>query len=363
MNFSNSKQEILIVDDVQKNIQYIGSILAEKGYGLLIATDGVMALNTIEKRKPDLILLDINMPKMDGFETISKLKQSPIYSDIPVIFLTARNQMDDLVKAFELGAVDYISKPFQPAELLARVRTHLELKAKEKVLEEKSETIRELLRMLLHDISNPLTGLKGVIDICMEDPSFFEESKDLLNASLSGCFDIIRSVREMYSLEDGKKILEIKSVDLENVLKRVLLILHNVLKEKNIKVTCKLAKNSIFLADEASFSNSVFSNLLTNAIKFSNPNSEIIIESQKIDKVIIISIQDYGIGIPPRILENLFNFQAPTSRLGTMGEKGTGYGMPLVKKLIEAYGGKIAIESYEDGRGTKVFVTLKAVFE
>ncbi|MCB1192238.1 MAG: SpoIIE family protein phosphatase [Leptospiraceae bacterium] len=123
-----NQYRILIVDDTQKNIQLIGTILKEEGYTINVAQNGVQALNLISKINPDLILLDVMMPEMDGFEACQKIKENPKYKDIPIIFLTARVDTEDIVKGFEMGAADYIAKPFQAEELLARISTHLELR-------------------------------------------------------------------------------------------------------------------------------------------------------------------------------------------------------------------------------------------
>ncbi|MBT4496575.1 MAG: response regulator, partial [Gemmatimonadetes bacterium] len=146
-----SQFHILIVDDTLQNIQVLGTILREQGYQLNVAQDGVQALKQVAKLIPDLILLDIMMPKMDGFETCKRLKDHPQTRDIPIIFLTAKVETDDLIKGFELGAVDYITKPFQSAELLKRVQTHLELALLRRDLEQRvAERTEELNQANIH---------------------------------------------------------------------------------------------------------------------------------------------------------------------------------------------------------------------
>ncbi len=128
-SFENKDMRVLIVDDTMKNIQVLGTILREQEYQLNVAQNGLQALEVADRVRPDLILLDIMMPELDGFETCKALKGNPNTRDIPVIFLTAKTETEDIVQGFDLGAVDYVIKPFNPSELLSRVHTHLELKA------------------------------------------------------------------------------------------------------------------------------------------------------------------------------------------------------------------------------------------
>ncbi|MCI0441836.1 response regulator, partial [bacterium] len=134
-------ERILIVDDTPANIQTLSGILKEKGYQLSVATNGKQALQVLEKVRPDLILLDVMMPEMDGFEACRQIKKSESLSDIPIIFLTAKTDTADIVSGFEIGAVDYVAKPFNPSELLARINTHLTIDQLRRSLAEKNEEL------------------------------------------------------------------------------------------------------------------------------------------------------------------------------------------------------------------------------
>lgn len=202
------RQEILLVDDMPQNIQILGNILAAKGYEITIAMSGKEALNTLKNAKPDLILLDINMPFMDGYETFQEIKKMPSCSDIPIIFVTAKSEQSEKIKGLEMGASDYITKPFDTYELLLRVKLQLELKNQKENLEKKQHKILELLRVLLHDLSNPLSGLKSAFEIAETDPKAFIQFMPHLSSSLQSCFDIIDSVRNMRALEDGKSSIK-----------------------------------------------------------------------------------------------------------------------------------------------------------
>lgn len=353
------QQKILIVDDNPQNIKVLGSILSEYNFTIIVASNGLQTLKALEKVSPDLILLDVNMPEMDGFETCEKIKSNPRTKEIPILFLTARIDTEDIVRGFKMGAVDYITKPFNSVELIARIHTHLELKNQKKILQQKSEKIQELLRVVLHDLSNPLSGIKGVIEL---DVEFWVEMKDHLEFAVDSCFTIIDNVRKMNSLDEGKMRLALQNFNLKSSITDSLNILRQKITEKRIHVDVEIPEEFEVYGDGPIFTHSVLSNLLTNAIKFSNPESIIDIKAVKEETFIKLSIRDYGIGIPEKIQNDLFSLTKPTSRKGTAGEKGTGYGMPLVKRFIEAFGGSIQVESKEPphaNHGTNVMLYLR----
>jgi CheY-like chemotaxis protein len=163
------KSRVLVVDDISKNLQIVGTMLRNEGYQVMPATSGVQALERALGQPPHLILLDLMMPEMDGLEVCRRLKAEPLTRQIPVIFLTASNEMEHLVKGFEAGAVDYITKPFNAPELLARVRTHLELQLARERLREMNEEKNEFMGIAAHDLRNPLSAIKGFAEMIVED--------------------------------------------------------------------------------------------------------------------------------------------------------------------------------------------------
>ncbi|HMV80297.1 MAG TPA: hybrid sensor histidine kinase/response regulator [Leptospiraceae bacterium] len=362
MSSDRKNHQILIVDDNPRNIQVLGTVLSEKGYNIIIANDGIQTLKTVEKIIPDLILLDINMPTMDGFETCRKLKESELYSEIPVIFLTARTETEDIIKGFHYGAVDYITKPFNQAELLARVKTHLELRDKSEELKERNLKVQELLRVLLHDLSNPLSGIKGVIDFGQTNPEIYSSANELMKRAVNNCFSIIDNVRKMRAVDEGKMEIQLQRFPLKECIQESLLLFDKRLQEKNLEVILDVPEGLNVLADKAIFLNSVFSNILTNAVKFSFPNSKIEVSAfSETEGRTVLSVKDSGIGMPDWLLQDIFSPVKPTTRRGTSGEEGTGFGMPLVKKFIEYFQGTIEIFSSEkEPKGTEVKIYLKS---
>jgi len=154
------KSRILVVDDNVKNLQYATKVLIEAGYDVSIAQNGINAINYLQKSNhPDLILLDVMMPEMSGYEVCEKLKDSPATKDIPIIFLTAKNETDDIVKGFELGGVDYISKPFQPKEILVRIKTHIDLIRAKRELVEKNKLLDIYNKSLIDQITERTNAL------------------------------------------------------------------------------------------------------------------------------------------------------------------------------------------------------------
>ena len=183
---SESKSDrILIVDDTPRNIQVLGTILKDQGYQLNVAQNGLQALEVVTKVTPDLILLDVMMPELDGFETCKRLKADAATKDIPVIFLTAKVETDDVVNGFELGAVDYVTKPFNPTELLARVDTHLTLhhlkQRLEQLVDERTEEVQRAHRQLQVQVRE-LEARDRLVALQMKGPAYQEADEAILTS-------------------------------------------------------------------------------------------------------------------------------------------------------------------------------------
>lgn len=353
--------KILIVDDTPKNIQILGTVLRQQQYQIYVAQNGRQALEVAHKVIPDLVLLDIMMPEMDGFQACEELKKSAVTSKIPIIFLTAKAEAEDIVKGFELGAVDYILKPFNSAELLARVRTHLLLVQKNRELAQSAEEQKELLHILCHDLANPLTACSGASEILDHDN--YEALKDIIHSAAQNGLEIIKLVRQMRAVED--KPITLSPVKVSEAVYQSKLILQPKFTAKNIELVTKMNPDIRVYVEPISFINSVLNNLFTNAIKFSHPNSIILITVEPAGEQVKLMIEDHGIGMPQSLVSKLFDIKQPTSRRGTQGEDGTGFGMPLVKKFITAYGGSIQVSSVDEREdaikhGTAITLLLPA---
>lgn len=357
------KYSILIVDDVPKNIQLLAQVLDDAGYAVKAAMNGKEALAAVEKAVPDLILLDVMMPEMDGYETCNRLKEEKGLIEVPIIFLTAKNETEDVVKGFDLGAVDYVTKPFNAAELLSRVKTHVELKKARATIDQISEERKELIHVLCHDMANPIGFVLSVIDMAKEDPSFYEDMKDNIEKSMTNSLEMIGLVRNLMAIEGGKHDLDISPFELDGLISESVDILNIKLKEKNISIEREIPKGLEVRVERTSFVNSVLNNIITNAVKFSENGAKLSISAAKEGDEVRLRVRDYGIGMPESILNNLFDIKKKTSRKGTAGETGTGFGMPLMKKFVHIYGGELNVMSAEkkdsDDHGTTVELLLK----
>ncbi len=362
---TNNKATILIVEDEKLNIDILSNQLKDK-YQLIIAKNGKQALKRAENNILDLVLLDILMPEMDGFETCKALKSNKKTKNIPIIFLTAKAEAADIIKGFDLGGVDYITKPFNSAELQARITTHMELKKSREEIARKHAESNELLHILCHDLANPVGAVREIFALIKEDPSLFEKLIDVGLSGLDNSMDIIQLVLKIRALDEKENKLELTEYNLKQQVDFAHQIIINKFKEKNITLNVNVSSEVNVLVESTSFINSVINNLLTNAVKFSQPNSEIDLISKIEGEHVKLTVKDNGIGIPPRILDNIFDVTKTTSRQGTSGEQGTGFGMPLVKKFVTAYGGKIEVKSKcqkesPDDHGTEVSIYLKTV--
>ena len=360
---------VLIVDDKLENIQVLGGVLKKEGYRINVAQSGRKALDAVAAMIPDLILLDIMMPDLDGFETCRRLKTNPDTKGIPVIFLTAKTEVEDIVRGFELGAIDYVTKPFNVPELLARVNTHLELKFTKDDLENSKLALeksvyeqKKLLHVLCHDLKAPMGNILSTLEIVEEEPEFFDMMKSKLKISVLNGIKTIDLVRIMRELDDFKLLLS--SVNLNEAIHESNTMMEHLCTQKSIQLEINLKKSINVLAEKTSLTNSVLNNVFSNAIKFSESGSKIVIDADLNEKEVVISIKDRGIGMPQKMLDEIFDESKQTTRKGTDGELGTGFGLPLVKKYVTAYGGRIEVSSKEqkdhpDEHGTEFTIRLK----
>lgn len=218
---------ILVVDDTLRNIQILDAILEKEGYRINVATNGPQALEIVKRARPHLILLDVMMPEMDGFEVCRRLKADETSRDIPVIFLTARTETEDLVEGFEVGAVDYVTKPFNSTELLVRVRTHLSLyllqRALRNSLDENARMKREHEAFLRHELNNRITTILGYSHLLKEQVTHEKPQKwaSHIHSSAENMADLINTLRALQDIEAGTTTLTKREMDLTELLEKV----------------------------------------------------------------------------------------------------------------------------------------------
>ena len=339
----NKQKTILIVDDITKNIQLVAQNLKPLGYRLLFATSGKKALDILKENLVDLILLDIMMPEMNGYETCREIKKSEEYSNLPVIFLTAKNEVSDIIEGFDAGGSDYIIKPFHSQELIKRVKTHLELKIHRDELQQRQKQLQELVHILSHDLKNSLSGITMTMDLAELEKKHLDEYSDRIREMANNGISLINLARTMLLMEEKPFVL--KPTNLSDCLEQSIGILEPLIESKSIRLLISKEDDYFIQAEPTTLVNSVLNNILTNAVKFSEKESEIQLSIIRENKRIALKLRDFGIGIPEEMKENLFNIHKSVSREGTMGEKGTGFGLSLLKKFMNAYGGDVTVNS------------------
>ncbi len=345
-------RNIYIVDDIQENIQVLGKTLIKYGFNIQVATNGKQALAGIQNKKPDLILLDISMPEMDGYEVCEQLKMQEGTKHIPVIFLTAWSETEDVVRGFKVGGVDYITKPFRAEELISRINTHIELKEARDRLKEINSTKDRFFRIIGHDLKTPLSQVIQLLEMLKDDIDSLskEELKTCLSylrdSSVEG-MNLLENLLEWASAQTGSISFTPESFSIADLIKDNIGLLDQQAKMKNIKIKASDLFVDIITADR-NMINTVIRNLLSNAIKFTHSDGIIQFKTILENDKVVVSVEDNGVGMSEDACDNLFNISTCHSTNGTNDEKGTGIGLVLCKEFIERHNGLIWVESEID---------------
>ncbi len=359
------KPIILIVDDVPTNIQVLGTLLAKFNCELAVAMNGEQALDVVKKIQPDLILLDVMMPVMDGHETCRQLKSQESTRDIPVIFLSAKSETDDIVKGFKLGAVDYVTKPFIGKELIARVKTHLALKQTQKTLEDELQSKDKFFSIISHDLRGAFGIIMSFVDLIQNNRDYLsnEEIDELLSDigyTSRNTLDLLENLLQWARSQTGAIKYAPESIHLNKLMSEICEQHKNIANAKEISILTKSDVSHYVMADK-NMVQLVLRNLIVNALKYTNKNGKIELISESLDRMIKVSVADSGIGIDPLKIKNLFSIEKKISTQGTANEQGHGLGLILSKEFVRLNGGEIGVES-EPGKGTKVWITLPKSF-
>jgi len=359
----------LVVDDTPANLKLLVEMLSRDGYKARLARSGQAALAAARARVPDLILLDISMPGMDGFQVCEALKNDPLTRDVPVIFISALSDTLDKVRAFGVGGVDYITKPFQWEEVAARVRTHLDLKrarealgASNAELNNVNDHLTRLIAVLAHDLRNPLSGFMNYPAELLDGL----EDGDLSSAQLAATLEQMETeARAVYQLlEDlltwGQTQLRQDTFHPEplNLRETVAVTLDTAVplaRRKRLTLGNAVDAAHQVYADRAMFT-AVIRNLVGNAIKFTPAGGIIVVEATHNDAGRVeITVQDTGQGLSAERQASLF--LEPTSTPGTSQERGRGIGLVLCREFVERHGGEIRVDSAV-GRGSRFCFTI-----
>lgn len=355
-----TENTILIVDDNPMNLLLTSKILESYGYKSITADSGREALAILQQETIALILLDISMPEMDGYEVCEIIRSNDKWVNIPVVFLTANTLTDDLVKGFRVGGVDYITKPFKSEELIARVGTHIELSESRRKIIEMNESRDKLYSIIAHDIRSPLSAIQQTIDAIDQgyfDPASedFNEIIHHLNIRTRETNTLLTSLLQWTRMQDSKLTIDLRQTDVSLLIISCIELLNANATQKNITISYTPQHEDVW-CDEVSM-HTVFRNLISNAIKFSHEGGVINIDTVSEDDRVLVSISDQGIGMTPEVVDKIFNKNKHYSSSGTHNEQGTGLGLMLVKDFVQKNKAELEVDS-EPGIGTTITVKL-----
>ncbi len=349
---------ILIVDDGPANLKILMTMLSSQGYQVRPAISGTLALTASRENPPDLILLDVSMPEMDGYEVCRRLKADEITRDIPVIFISARGEVEDKVKAFTTGGVDYITKPFQIEEVLARIETHLTIRNLQKNLQEQVAELDAFARTVAHDLKNPLGVIISYTDYLITSYQMMGEHEQLemIRNSRKAVHKAVNIVNELLLLAGVRKKenVEMIPVDMAEVI-RVVMERMFLLKEQY--------EGEFILPDSwpvamgyAPWIEEVWVNYISNGLKYGGrpPTIELGATPQPDEDKIRFWVRDNGPGLTPKEQASLFT---EFTRIDKLRAQGHGLGLSIVRRIMDKLEGQVGVDSDVDG-GSLFYFTL-----
>ncbi len=364
----SDKPYILLVDDTEANLRVLGPLLRAEGWAVAAATRGAQALSIIAQRRPDLVLLDVMMPEMDGFEVCRRLRADPALHDLPVLFITALTEEESIVRGFREGGHDYIAKPFRQAELVARVRTHLALQQTTRRAEKQAADLAQLnadkdrfFSIIAHDLRSPLAGLLGLSEtlaanIAAFTPAEVGEATEEMAKCSRNLYQLLENLLEWSQLQTGLLECRPTRVELSAVLTELADLFGPAAQQKDLSLKLDLQPVTAWL--DHRMLHTIVRNLISNAIKFTPLGGVITLRCRMQNGWAMAEFCDTGLGIPADQLINLFGRAAkPVSSMGTAGERGTGLGLVLCRDLLESAQGSISVASIP-GRGSTFTVLL-----
>ena len=385
--------DIFVIDDNPINLNLLAHLLRERGYQVRIATSGRRGIVAVRTSVPDLIMLDITMPEMNGYEVCQQLKADDQLRDIPVIFISALDDALDKVKAFEVGGVDYVTKPFQIEEVLARIENQLRISQLQKELRETNNQLErqraqlleanqklkdveqakaDFTAMLVHDLKSPLTVVKTMLDLLQFDEVINQaiaeqRLTDVMVASernVDKILDLIQEILEFSRIESQNLNLDTEPVNIEGILRDCVVTTSVTALQNHITVEADIQENLPLVYGDRVKLERVFSNLLSNAVKFTPTNGKITIEARQMNQpdstsldppLIAVHISDTGEGIPAEEVPYVFEpYRQATKRKGRLG---VGLGLAIVKRIVTAHKGQLCVES-QLGVGSRFTVLL-----
>jgi two-component system sensor histidine kinase/response regulator len=359
---------LLIVDDSAMARRQISFFLKKDGFEVFEAKSGEEALWLTGEVEPDLILMDVNMDGIDGMEACRQLKQDPANANLPIIFLSAKGEREEIMRGFHSGAIDYIVKPFHPAESLTRIRTHLRVRKLAQLRENDIHELRRLnqtkdriLRVASHDLRNPIAAIAGLAEFLKDDSENLSESqKEIVNCieeAGQGVVLLLNELLDIASLDNGRTELKKESFSLEDLVHNLVPLFKGEAERKQIELAFEAGEGIPQLNGDRMQIRRVVDNLLSNAIKFTPKKGKVKVAIHKVEDSIELDVEDSGPGIPEAEADQLFKEFGKTSNKPTGGEKSTGLGLSICHRIVQAHGGAIDFENIPSS-GTRFWVRL-----
>lgn len=365
--------KILVVDDVVSNVLLLKILLTNEGFQVATANNGEECIEKAKTENPDLILLDVMMPGISGFDTAVILKKDKETTDIPIIFLTALNNPSELVHGFQVGANDFLTKPFNKEELVMRVMHQVQLVAAKRIIVRQNEELKrtisnrdKMYSVIAHDLRSPMASIRMVLNLVVSAISpdvIGKEMFELLdkaNKESEETHDLLDNLLKWTKSQTGRINVVYQDFDINEVIPGVVEIFSMIAFTKKIKLEYKPNSDKLVVRADNDMLKTVVRNFLSNAVKFSPEGSTIeIITGTEGDGYAKISIRDHGVGIAPERLEGLFHKGETT--YGTSGEEGSGLGLQLCADFARKNGGDVMVESVlGQGSTFSVLVPLKS---
>ena len=366
-----SDYKILIVDDVMSNVLLLKILLTNEKYQVCTANCGNMCIEQAKAEKPDLILLDVMMPDISGFDAAQILKKDPETAHIPIIFLTALNNPSDLVHGFQVGANDFLTKPFNKEELVVCVFHQIKLVAATRIIEHQNEELRatisnrdKMYSVIAHDLRSPMASIRMVLNLVVNamspeiiGPELFE-LLDKANRESEEVHDLLDNLLKWTKSQTGRLTVVRQDLDLNDIIPGVVDIFEMIAQTKKIELKYQGSSNPVVVIADNDMLKTIVRNFLSNAIKFSPENSSIEISLNVEGDFAKVSVRDHGVGIAPERIDSIFKKGETT--YGTGGEEGSGLGLQLCADFARKIDGDVMVESVlGEGSTFSVLVPLK----
>jgi two-component system, sensor histidine kinase and response regulator len=356
--------DILIVDDEPTNIYLLEGLLTHEGYSILTARNGSEAIDKLKNCNIEIVLLDIMMPEITGIDVLKYLMNTESLKDIPVIMVSAKAEAEDVEEALELGAVDYIKKPINEIELLARIKTVIRLKRKEDELKQLLKSKEDFINMVSHDVRTPFASITGFAELLLNDlrlnKNYSPEHQEFLNFIIDTSnylYDYFNKLLFWANMGSNELQLKRSNVQLLKIINASAVIFRSKLENKKQELTINCDEKIIVNVDVTYFSQ-VINNLFNNSIKYTPDEGNISIISEVRQGKVSIMVKDTGIGMNDISREELFGLTFHRSKNGTRGEKGTGIGLRICKKILDAHGFSLDFIS-KAGEGTSFIIECR----